>query len=85
MPMFHDQVWVYRQAMAKLDGLLHLAPKDTVSEAVREMPVTEPDLPALPANLHDDVRKMPVTDEKTPTEPEDDLLNVTATGQLSFF
>lgn len=85
MPMFHDQVWVYRQAMAKLDGLMALGVKEPVSEAVREMPVTEPDLPALPANLHDDVRKAPVTDEKKPAEPEDDLLTVTATGQLSFF
>ena len=77
MPMFHDQVWVYRQAIAKLDGLFRASSAGSRSESVAppemaeieaESPAEAPEPECVPEPIH---------------EPEP--LTVTATGQLSFF
>ena len=83
MPMFHDQVWVYRQAIARLEGLVVPEVKEAVSEAVQEMPVTQPDLPDKSEKCPELSEKCPITQSEP--EPEGMELNVTSTGQLSFF
>lgn len=83
MPMFHDQVWVYRQAIARLEGLMVPEVKEAVSEAVQEMPVTQPDLPDKSEKCPELSEKCPITQSEP--EPEGMELNVTSTGQLSFF
>ena len=79
MPMFHDQVWVYRQAIAKMGGLITAGAKTEVSEAVREIPATQPDLPDKSAKFPDLYEKWPTTQ----AEPEQ--FSETETGQLTFF
>lgn len=79
MPMFHDQVWVYRQAMAKLDGLIRPAAPEKPPEQL----TGNLENPAAPAVI----AAPPVENEVASQvkEPETEPLTVTATGQLSFF
>ena len=75
MPMFHDQVWVWRQAFAKLDaltrplsreGISDIAPAEEATESAAERPAEAPEL--LPPPAQEAVE-----------------LNVTSTGQLTLF
>ena len=81
MPMFHDQVWVYRQAIAKMGGLITAGAKTEVSEAVRKIPATQPDLPVKSEKCPDLYEKCPTTQ----SEPEPEQFTETETGQLTFF
>lgn len=75
MPMFHDQVWVWRQTFAKLEaltrplgrkGISDIAPPEKPAEIEAEKPPEAIEPPAPPP----------------PAAPD---LNVTATGQLTLF
>jgi len=81
MPMFHDRVWVFRQMIAQLSGLERPAAEAEVSEAVREIPATQPDLPVKSEKCPDLYEKCPTTQ----SEPEPEQFTETETGQLTFF
>ena len=84
MPMFHDQIWVQRQAIAKMTGLFRADPVKGLSEDVRKNPVTEAKTPAKPGKMPETLRKAPLTARKAPA-PEPEPFSETETGQLTFF
>lgn len=72
-PLFHDKVWAYRQAFAKLDYLIGVAKP----EPIFDRPTTAPD----PQNLTETAAEV----SELVVESEPAALNSTATGQLTFF
>ena len=79
MPMFHDQIWVMRQAIAKMDGLIRATAPPEVSEPEKENTHNRAKIPELTPKMSKNVQKMHVN------EPKATELNVTATGQLTLF
>ena len=78
MPMFHDQVWVWRQTLAKMEALFHAVPVPAISDNTPAVETGE--IAAESVEAH--IAPPPPTEPDTEQMPE---FSVTATGQLTLF
>ena len=73
MPLFHDQIWVWRQAFARLEFLTGSAAALPISDPPTEKPAAQSVTEDATATL------------EQAGDPEPVKLNATATGQLTLF
>ena len=78
MPMFHDQVWVWRQTLAKMEALFHAVPVPAISDNPQAGETGEIATESMEASL-----PLPPPMEPEPEQTQE--FSVTAAGQLTLF
>lgn len=78
MPMFHDQIWVWRQTLAKMEALFQAVPVGAISDNITIEGTGEIATESMEAPL-----PLPPPMEPEPEQTQE--FSVTATGQLTLF